>query len=83
MPSSPSLTPTGNRFGTVQFNVASSPLDTYAYGVAVDSSTSYDYIFVTGLARAYENGSLFVAKFDPWLEQDKNRDPGGPQQWKR
>ncbi len=69
---------TGIRSGTVQFNVATSPLDTYAYGVAVDSSTSYDYIFVTGLARAYENGSLFVIKFDQWLQKVKTVTLGGP-----
>jgi hypothetical protein len=46
--------------------------------VAVDSSTSYDYIFVTGLARAYENGSLFIAKFDAWCELKKLVTAGGP-----
>jgi hypothetical protein len=69
---------TGIRLGTVQFDAASIPLDTYAYGVAVDSSTSYDYIFVTGLARAYENGSLFVTKFDQWLTKIKTVTLGGP-----
>ena len=72
------LDATGSRLGTVQFDVASSPLDTYAYGVAVDSSTLYDYIFVTGLARAYENGSLFVIKFDQWLTKMKTVTLGGP-----
>jgi len=68
----------GNKIRVTQFNVASSPLDTYAYGVAVDSSTSSDYIFVTGLARAYENGSLFIAKFDTWCTQKKLVTVGGP-----
>ena len=61
-----------------QFNVATRPLDTYAYGVAVDSRTTYDYIYVTGLARAYENGSLFIAKFDAWCTLKKLATVGGP-----
>jgi hypothetical protein len=68
----------GNKIRVTQFNVASSPLDTYAYGVAVDSSTSSDYIFVTGLARAYENGSLFIAKFNAWCELKTLVTAGGP-----
>jgi hypothetical protein len=68
----------GNKIRVTQFNVATRPLDTYAYGVAVDSSTAYDYIFVTGLARAYENGSLFIAKFDTWCTQKKLVTVGGP-----
>ena len=37
-----------------------------------------DYIYVTGLARAYENGSLFVAKFDAWCTLKKLVTLGGP-----
>jgi hypothetical protein len=61
-----------------QFNVATRPLDTYAYGVAVDSRTASDYIYVTGLVRANENGSLFIAKFDAWCELKKLATAGGP-----
>ncbi len=63
-----------------QFNAAARPLDNYAYAVAVDSHASYDYIFVTGLVRAYENGSLFVARFDTWLDPDTRKivTLGGP-----
>ncbi len=72
------LSANGDKMPVKQFNVATRPLDTYAYGVAVDSSTAYDYIFVTGLARAYENGSLFIAKFDAWRELKKLVTVGGP-----
>ena len=72
------LSANGDKMPVNQFNVATRPLDTYAYGVAVDSSTAYDYIYVTGLARAYENGSLFIAKFDAWRELKKLVTVGGP-----
>jgi hypothetical protein len=72
------LSANGDKMSVTQFNVATRPLDTYAYGVAVDSSTAYDYIYVTGLARAYENGSLFIAKFDAWREMKKIVTVGGP-----
>jgi hypothetical protein len=68
----------GDKIRINQFNVATIPLDTYAYGVAVDRSTAYDYIFVTGQAKANENGSLFVAKFDTWLGPKKIVTLGGP-----
>jgi hypothetical protein len=61
-----------------QFSVATRPLDTYAYGVAVDTRLANDYIYVTGLARAYENGSLFIAKFDAWCARKKLVTSGGP-----
>ncbi len=77
-PSCCSSAPTGIDMPVNQFSVATRPLDTYAYGVAVDSSTAYDYIFVTGLARAYENGSLFIAKFDAWCTLKKLATVGGP-----
>jgi hypothetical protein len=72
------LSATGVDMPVNQFSVATRPLDTYAYGVAVDSSTAYDYIYVTGLARAYENGSLFIAKFDAWCTLKKLATVGGP-----
>ncbi len=72
------LSANGDKIRTAQFEVATRPLDTYAYGVAVDSSTAYDYIYVTGLVRAYENGSLFIAKFDAWCELKKLVTAGGP-----
>jgi len=72
------LSANGDKMRTAQFEVATRPLDTYAYGVAVDSSTAYDYIYVTGLVRAYENGSLFIAKFDAWCELKKIATVGGP-----
>ena len=68
----------GDRLNVNQFKVATHPVDTYAYGVALDSSTSYDYIFVTGLARAYESGSLFIVKFDTWFTLKKLVTLGGP-----
>jgi hypothetical protein len=49
-----------------QFNVASAPLDTVAYAVAIESR-SYPFIYVTGRVEGNEEGSLFVAKFDPDL----------------
>jgi hypothetical protein len=59
----------GYRLAVHQFNVATSPLNTNAYGVAVDSTSQRgDFIVVTGWAQGYENGSLFVAKFDAWLQ---------------
>jgi hypothetical protein len=52
-----------------QFNVGASLLNTNAFGVAVDSTSARgDYIVVTGWAQGYENGSLFVARFDSWLQ---------------
>jgi hypothetical protein len=71
------LDASGIRMYVKQFTAATRPLDTYAYAVAVDSSTYYDYVFVTGLVRAYENGSLFVAKFDDWCELKKIATLGG------
>ncbi len=71
----------GDRMAVNQFNVASTPLNTNAFGVAVDStSPSGDYIVVTGWAQGYENGSLFVAKFDAWLQTETRKIAtfGGP-----
>ena len=60
---------TGERMAVNQFNVATRPLNTFAYAVAVDStSLRGDTIVVTGWAQGYESGSLFVAKFDAWLD---------------
>lgn len=60
---------TGERFAVNQFNAATDPLNTYAYAVAVDStSLRGDAIVVTGWAQANGNGSLFVARFDAWLD---------------
>jgi hypothetical protein len=59
----------GDQMAVNQFNVATDPLNTYAYAVAVDStSLRGDTIVVTGWAQAYGSGSLFVAKFDAWLD---------------
>ena len=69
---------TGIRMATHQFNVAATPLNTNAYGVAVDSTSARgDYIVVTGWAQGYENGSLFVARFDAWLQTVKMVALGG------
>jgi hypothetical protein len=58
----------GNSFDIRQFNVASAPLDTVAYAVAIESR-SFPSIYVTGSAKGNEEGSLFVAKFDTYLTQ--------------
>jgi hypothetical protein len=63
---------------TTQFSIPSHPRGTYAYGVAVDVSTSYDYIYVTGGARADMSGSVFVAQFNPFLTQNITRTIAGP-----
>jgi hypothetical protein len=49
-----------------QFNIASNPLDTEAYAVAIES-LSNPSLFVTGRVQGNEEGSLFVAKFDTHL----------------
>ncbi|HET6490214.1 MAG TPA: SBBP repeat-containing protein, partial [Syntrophales bacterium] len=72
---------TGDKIYANQFNVATPARNTYAYAVAVDSTNArFDYIFVTGLVQAYENGSLFVARFDTWLDTDTRKivTSGGP-----
>jgi hypothetical protein len=53
----------GNSFDIRPFNVASAPLDTVAYAVAI-ASGSNPSLFVTGRVQGNEEGSLFVAKFD-------------------
>jgi hypothetical protein len=72
---------TGERMAVNQFNVATEPLNTYAYAVAVDStSLRGDTIVVTGWAQANGGGSLFVARFDAWLDPDTRKivTLGGP-----
>ena len=71
----------GDKMVTNQFNVATPPRETCAYAVAVDSTSARgENIFVTGLVQAYESGSLFVAKFDTWLDPDTRKivTRGGP-----
>ena len=59
-----------------QFSVASAPLDTVAYAVAIGSG-NYPYLFVTGRVQGNEEGSLFVAKFDTYLNPPpENLGPG-------
>lgn len=61
-----------------QFSIASHPNGTSAYGVAVDVSTSNDYLFVTGIAQGEDSASMFVAKFDIWLERWRTAVLAGP-----
>jgi len=63
---------------TPQFSIASHPQGTFAYGVAVDVSTAADYIYVTGGASADVSGSIFVARFSPYLANLRTVTLGGP-----
>ena len=59
-----------------QFSIASAPLDTVAYAVAIGSG-NYPYLFVTGRVQGNEESSLFVAKFDTYLNPPpENLGPG-------
>ena len=61
-----------------QFNVASNPTGTAAYAVAVESSSSFSNVFVTGLVSGNLQGSLFVAKFSYDFDPLATVTLGGP-----
>jgi hypothetical protein len=63
------IDPSGYRILYNQFSVSTNPVHNAAYDIAVDGHLPADYLYVTGIVRGYESGSLFVAKFGTSLNK--------------